>query len=214
VLGSVLSLLVPPRCAACGEVVAAEAPGLCPECVDAAEVTALGERGIALLGEGAVAAGVFAYEGVVGEAVRTVKAGGQHAAADGLGRLMRDRLGPAVWRWPVTWVPSPRRRRRARGAEVPRLLAGQGATKLLARRTDPPEQTTLSPEARRLAPQASFTAPAAVPPEVVVVDDVRTTGATARAAASALRTAGARRVLVATLAVAVQPGEPRAEKGG
>ncbi|MGI8874273.1 MAG: hypothetical protein ACR2KP_08095 [Egibacteraceae bacterium] len=37
-----------------------------------------------------------------------------------------------------------------------------------------------------------------------MVDDVRTTGGTALAAAAALRTAGARRVLVATFAVAGQ----------
>ena len=42
------------------------------------------------------------------------------------------------------------------------------------------------------------------PPAVVLVDDVYTTGATANAAASALRRAGARRVEVVTFARAVR----------
>jgi predicted amidophosphoribosyltransferase len=44
-----------------------------------------------------------------------------------------------------------------------------------------------------------------VPAAVVLVDDVRTTGATATAAARALQVAGARRVLVVTFSVAVDP---------
>jgi predicted amidophosphoribosyltransferase len=46
----------------------------------------------------------------------------------------------------------------------------------------------------------AFVAHRRVPPRVVLVDDVYTTGATANAASSALRKGGARRVEVVTFA--------------
>jgi predicted amidophosphoribosyltransferase len=131
-----------------------------------------------------------------------MKVGGRWAAASWLGAALRRRLGlPSPSEMPTTWVPSTSRRRRERGIELPRLLAGPGAVSLLAATGERPDQTTLSARARRGSRHGAFRAPGPVPPSVVVVDDVRTTGATATAAAEALRAAGARRVVVATFAV-------------
>lgn len=200
-LADVVDLMLPRRCAGCA------APGpaaLCPACREAADGLLLRDLGRTVLDDDVVAVGLYAYQGVVAAAIRAVKAGGQHEAAVGLGALLRQRLrlpAPADGR-ALTWVPSTRRRLRHRGAEIPRLLAGPGATGLLRRVIDRPDQTALDPTARRASPAGAFVAVGGAPPAVVLVDDVRTTGATAAAAARALRAAGARRVLVATLAVA------------
>jgi predicted amidophosphoribosyltransferase len=58
----------------------------------------------------------------------------------------------------------------------------------------------LTRDQRRRNVAAAFAARPGVPARVVLVDDVYTTGATANAAASALRQAGARRVEVVTFA--------------
>jgi predicted amidophosphoribosyltransferase len=181
---------------------------LCPPCLADAGRLVLPDLGFRWLDDGVAAVGVFAYSGVVRDALRGVKAGGRHAAAAGLGRLLRARLAPTLAaggpRWTgaaVTWVPSTPRRRRERGAEITRLLAGPAAVALLRRVTERPDQTVLSARQRRASPAGAFAALTRAPPAVVLVDDVRTTGATAAAAAACLRAAGAGRVLVATLAV-------------
>lgn len=191
-----LETLLPPRCAAC----AAPASGLCSACATAAELLVLPDRGFEELGEGTAALGAFAYDGVIADAVRGMKVAGRHAAAAPLGALLRQRL-PLPAGWPVTWVPSTRRRLRERGVELPRLLAGPGAVPLLRRVADRPDQTSLDAQARRWAPLGVFLALGTPTERVVVVDDVRTTGATALAAAQALHNAGAECVLVVTLAV-------------
>lgn len=199
-LTAVLDLVVPPRCAGCTRPAPA---ALCDRCRRDADRLALPDLGRSVLDEGVLAVGAFAYAGVVAAAIRSVKAGGAYAAAEGLGILLRDRLRlpePAAG-LALTWVPSTPRRLRARGAEIPRLLAGPGACTLLHRVLDRPDQTALDPAARRRSPAGVFVPAGPVPPAVVLVDDVRTTGATAAAAAAALRAGGARRVLVATLAV-------------
>lgn len=66
-------------------------------------------------------------------------------------------------------------------------------------------QRGLSRAARRKNVEGAFRPrPGSLPPSVVLVDDVYTTGATASAAASALRSGGAREVHVVTFARAVR----------
>ncbi|MGM0818999.1 MAG: ComF family protein [Actinomycetota bacterium] len=207
---AVLDLLLPPTCAAC------DAPtdgGLCAGCAEELPDLALPDRGVADLGDGIAAAGAYAYDGVVRDAVLAVKLRGRHGAAGALGRLLWFELGlppPSAAPWPVTWVPSTRATRRRRGVEVPRRLAGPGAVALLERVRAGPDQTSLDAAGRRAGPRGAFAARGPAPSRVVVVDDVRTTGATAHAAGLALRRAGAARVLVVTLAVAPAPARPGA----
>ncbi len=163
----------------------------------------LPRRGGVQLAPGVRAVGAFAYDGVIAAALRAVKAGAQHDAARGLGRLLVTELAlpPPGSGLAVTWVPTSTRKLRERGVDVARLLAPPGATRLLRQIGERPDQTDLDASARRASPAGCFIAIHAPPPAVVLIDDVRTTGATALAAATALRHAGARRVLVATLAV-------------
>jgi predicted amidophosphoribosyltransferase len=192
-----LDTLLPPRCAACA---APTHVGLCERCQAEAVRLRLPGHQVALLAPNVAAVGCYAYDGVIRDAVRGVKLAGRHAAAGPLGAQLRRH--PAIPDgWPVTWVPSTRRKIRQRGTEITQQLAGAHAIALLRRTLDRPDQTTLDAQARRASPVGVFAAIAPSPPAVVLVDDVRTTGATALAAAAALLGAGARRVLVATLAV-------------
>jgi predicted amidophosphoribosyltransferase len=199
-----LDLLLPERCAACGH----PGRGLCRGCLRAAADLRLGDGAPAHLGPGVLALAPFAYEGVIARAIRSVKTPGRHAAAVWLGELlwaeMTPRLGEAAT-WPRTWVPSTPARLRARGAEIPRLLAGADARGLLRRVRQVGEQKSRGAAQRRSGPLGDFRCDHRIPQGIVMVDDVRTTGATARAAAATLQTAGAHRVLVVSLAVVRHP---------
>ena len=75
---------------------------------------------------------------------------------------------------------------------------------LLRRRRAARRQRGLSRADRRRNVSGAFVAKGRVPASVVLVDDVLTSGATANAAASALRKAGARRVEIVTFARVVR----------
>jgi ComF family protein len=71
---------------------------------------------------------------------------------------------------------------------------------LLVRARGSPRQRELTRAERRRNVASAFSSGGTVPAQVTLVDDVYTTGATANAAASALRKGGARRVEVVTFA--------------
>lgn len=109
-------------------------------------------------------------------------------------------------------VPPDRTRALWRGHHAPAALAaGLGArwdipvAAVLARRGPAARQRGLTLRDRRRNVAGVFAARAS-PRRVALVDDVYTTGATANAAASALRRAGARDVVVVTFARAVRSG--------
>ena len=144
-------------------------------------------------------------------------------AARRLGRMLASAIaqlhGEAPGEMLVIPVPLHRRRAAERGFNQTRLLARHAlealrrmhpewrltlASRTLVVRTRNTEsQAGLSPRQRRINLRRAFrvTAPEAIAGKhVLVVDDILTTGATARAAALALRQAGAESVWVATLA--------------
>ena len=110
----------------------------------------------------------------------------------------------------LTYVPSDRDRGLERGHDPPRRLAealGGGwqlPVEPLVRRARPiKRQRGLTRGERRRNVAGAFVASMS-PPRITLVDDVFTSGATANAAASALRRAGARRVGVVTFARVVR----------
>jgi len=111
---------------------------------------------------------------------------------------------------PLVFVPPDPERRRGRGHHPAEALGQELAVRwnlpvlaLLSRAGGGARQRGLTLPERRANVRGAFSA-ARSPAAVVLVDDVYTTGATANAAASALRRAGARRVEVVTFARAVR----------
>jgi ComF family protein len=128
---------------------------------------------------------------------------------------LADRLaaaGSPVERGVVTWAPTSTARRLRRGFDQAELLARAVARRWglpvqpLLHRLPGPAQSGRSAAERRHNP--AFAVDRRVPPVVVVVDDVITTGATVTAVARALRAAGAVGVH-ATVAARARPPRGR-----
>jgi predicted amidophosphoribosyltransferase len=107
----------------------------------------------------------------------------------------------------VVFVPGDPDRRLKRGHHAAERLASELAAEwelplrpLLTRARGSPRQRGLTQHERRRNVAGAFLAHGRVPACVALIDDVYTTGATANAAASALRKGGARRVEVVTFA--------------
>jgi predicted amidophosphoribosyltransferase len=107
----------------------------------------------------------------------------------------------------VSYVPADADRRLWRGHHAAERLAEALADRweltvepLLVRVRGSPRQRGLTRPERRRNVAAAFEPSGRAPPSVTLIDDVYTTGASANAAASALRRGGARRVEIVTFA--------------
>jgi ComF family protein len=162
------------------------------------------------------------YEGRMRDAIHALKYNRMHSAARLLGRMLATAIARLATDAPadmlVVPVPLHRSKHAARGFNQARALAVHAVDTL--RRTHPDWHLTLDPRAlariRATGSQAGLTPrqrcqnlrgafkvsdPSAVAGRhILVIDDIFTTGATARAAAQALARAGAASVRVATLA--------------
>jgi len=218
---SLLELVYPPRCAACGEPVAAEP--FCPVCSEAllpvpAGCARCGQPGsddpcgpcrAAPPPFDAVRAGGL-FGGPLADAIHAFKYGSRPALSRPLGAWLADQvaLPPGAT---IVSVPLGRARRISRGYDQAALLAdglaraaGDGAQRLrgaLRRTRETPPQVGQSRAERARNVAGAFAADRSVAGrDLVLIDDVVTTGATAAAAAEALRSAGARSVIVIALA--------------
>jgi predicted amidophosphoribosyltransferase len=109
--------------------------------------------------------------------------------------------------WSITWVPLGRRRRRSRGFDQAEVLAravahlsGMSVLRLLDRPVETAPQARRAASERALALHGSFRVVRSPPEDVVLVDDVLTSGATGAECARTLLRAGARRVGLLTAA--------------
>jgi ComF family protein len=205
--GALLDLVFPPRCPACGD---APQPGspFCALCEGAIDPVP-GETGrTGVSGEtGDVRAGAL-FGGPIADAIHALKYGDRAEAAVPLGRWLAGRVEvPPGAR--VVWVPLGRRRRIERGYDQAMLLAGSFARAsglrllrgAMRRVRETPPQVGRDRAARARNVEGAFAASKAVSGlDLVLVDDVVTTGATAEAACQALREAGARSITVVALA--------------
>jgi len=162
------------------------------------------------------------YEGRMRDAIHAVKYDRLHRAARPLGVMLAEAIGGLAGEAPaellVIPVPLHRLKYAQRGFNQSRLLAEEAlgflrmshpewrltlaaGTLLRLRATE--SQAGLTPRQRRLNLKGAFSvsdAKQVAGRDVLVVDDILTTGATARAAAKVLMDAGAASVWVATLA--------------
>jgi len=167
--------------------------------------------------ERAVAYG--SYEGGLRELVHMLKFTGVRPAASALGRMLAEAfhsLVPSFTQDRVLVIPVPlyKGKRRQRGFNQSELIAGVAvrecafskrlelAPDLLLRTRDTHSQIGLTSHQRRENLRGAFAVTRAhevTGREVILVDDVYTTGTTASECAKVLRRAGAKRVWVATV---------------
>ncbi|MEW6277045.1 MAG: phosphoribosyltransferase family protein [Candidatus Eremiobacterota bacterium] len=198
ILEPLLEFLYPPRCPGCHRVIR----GFCAACrgrilpVCTITLPAL---------DGVDSAGV--YEGPLRNAILDYKLRGRTRHADFLATLMARAAGSPGAGWWVTEVPSPWLRGHRRGFNPAALLARRVAAllglphrTLLTCRGNPPQQKGRDLPGRNLLPPDRFRARSAAPHQVLLVDDVVTTGSTLQACARALRSAGAVQVRALTAA--------------
>lgn len=156
------------------------------------------------------------------EAIHALKYDHLHPAARILGRMLAEAIAQLAGEAPsemlVVPVPLHRSKHSLRGFNQSRLLAVEAlkslrkshpqwrltlASSTLMRLRSTESQAGLTPRQRRLNVRSAFSvadASQVKQKNILVIDDILTTGATARAAAQALVRAGAASVWVATLA--------------
>jgi predicted amidophosphoribosyltransferase len=217
-----LDLLLPKRCAVCGaggdqlcaacrERLPRLEPPLCDRCGaptawPVARCRECSGRRLAF----ASARAAVAYDDDVRRLVRAWKERGLRRMAADAADVVAGVLPPPCSSV-LTFVPSDRARSLQRGHHPAEWLADELGERwslpvlpLVGRTRPAPRQRGLALADRRRNVAGAFAPAAEAPREVALVDDVYTSGATAAAAASALRKAGARRVEVVTFARVVR----------
>jgi len=224
-LDALVTTFLPSRCVRCsGELAAGSRAGICNACWS--EVRPHAAAGCPSCGDPEAPLGgpclacrtappAFAaatswgpYLGALRDFVLLFKSAGRDELDVPLAALMTEALDRTGWPLPdaVTAAPMAPARRLRRGYNQAELLGREVAGNIgsryrpLLRRTNSRRQTGRSRAERLAMPAGAFAARGPMPAEILLVDDVFTTGATMTGCTRALLRAGATRVRVLTLA--------------
>lgn len=206
-----LDLIYPPRCAFCRRLLSGREKGVCRFCRPKLPYVPADGQVQHFRNVGKCLSPLY-YHGSVKDSLHRYKFGGATAYADIYSEFIVKCIDEnQISCDSITWVPLSRRRLRRRGYDQAELLAkliakhlGQSPVRLLKKQRDtPPQSKTGSVEKRRANIAGAY---ACLRPELVqgkqvlLVDDIVTTGATLSEAARVLKKAGAKEVICATLA--------------
>ncbi len=214
-MAALLDLLYPPVCGLCGQT---DRPAICPECREDFPEELTEVRLFAPDDPLRASHSLFPYEGRAAQAVQRLK----YERATSLAPAMSEMLADAAVKKGLTGfdllvpVPIHWSRRSMRGFNQSELLAkrfsepvySEGALKRIRRTRPQVELTAL--ERRRSMADAFRADPAVRGKQVLLLDDVITTGGTAQACARALAAAGAARVEILTFCGESVLPEPQA----
>ena len=206
-----LDLIYPPRCAFCRRLLSGREKGVCRFCRPKLPYVPADGQVQHFRNVDKCLSPLY-YHGSVKDSLHRYKFGGATAYADIYSEFIVNCIDDnQISCDSITWVPLSRRRLRRRGYDQAELLAkliakhlGQSPVRLLKKLRDtPPQSKTGSVEKRRANIAGAY---ACLRPELVqgkqvlLVDDIVTTGATLSEAARVLKKAGAKEVICATLA--------------
>ena len=208
----ILQVLFPPKCVLCRKVLSKEETDLCRNCRELQPKYPDVKIKLSFLAQWT---GLWYYKENVRLSILRYKFSGRRSYAAAYGRLLAMKLLEEGWDTPdvLTWIPISRQRKWKRGYDQVELfgkvLAEELGLELVStlkkiRNTQP--QSTMGSVAHRKANILGafiVTDPELIRgKQVLLLDDILTTGATASECARMLLTAGAKEVKLATLAVA------------
>lgn len=202
-------LLFPGKCPFCRKL----SPNgvICPSCRKELPFVTGADRCVTGRGYGRCAVALY-YEGIAREGILRYKFSGRRSSAAAFGELVAQCAAENFSGEfdTVTWVPVSRRRFRKRGYDQAQLMAQAAAClwetealPLLKKTRDTPTQSKKDAAARRANVLGAFAAEneeQIAGKRILIIDDVRTTGATLGECAEVLRRAGAAEVMCAVLA--------------
>jgi len=207
----VLDLLFPPKCVFCRRVLHKRDDGWCDKCTEELPFTDNSGRQDGEIFDFCVSP--LYYRGVVRKSVLRYKFRGASNYAEVYGRLLADciRDNPEIKYDIISWIPLSSKRKRSRGYDQAMLLALATANALddvtvetLQKTQDVQAQSELGDRAERSANiSGAYIAPDTELVRfktVLLIDDVVTTCSTLDECARVLLSAGAARVICATLA--------------
>jgi len=207
-----IRLIYPPKCLLCTRFLTREETDLCHDCRRDADPFPGNKTKIPFIAHWAA---LWYYKDNVRGSIHRFKFGNRRHYAAAYGRLLALKLQDSKFSEAelVTWVPVSALRKFRRGYDQSQLLAKALGRELslpvyrtLKKVRNAPPQSTLGHAAQRRANVLGaydVTAPNRVAGKrILLLDDVVTTGATASECAKVLITAGAKEVLLATIAVA------------